>query len=317
MDIYIHRIGRTCRTSSSSSSSSSSSNQGLAITLLTPHDQVFASHLVHYYQSINQPLPSPQLLSLSQGHSPHSQKGGNQGLGYAEHREGLIELGVQEDAFSAYFVEENENDGEDGNKEKKEKKNGKDEVVIETGSSLYETRYNPTTNTYTTTPIPTSTTPIPTPPTPSTPSIPPISSTMVAGFVACRQSRPVDSLPVSSYGGPDDEWDSSKMALESALAAIRAKRGERDPPKHSAYSSRERSVSHSSTGHSHHSYHSHHHSHSHSHHNHHSHSRSHSRSRSHSHSHSSRRYSHNHYHHHDSHNRRRRSRDYDRSRSRN
>ena len=45
--------------------------------------------------------------------------------------------------------------------------------------------------------------------------------TAVSGFVSSLK-RNEDLLPVSAYGGPDDEWDSSKMAMESALAAIAA-----------------------------------------------------------------------------------------------
>lgn len=187
MDIYIHRIGRTCR-----DVTNSSSIQGVAITLFTSHDTGFATQLVKYFQTHQQPVPSSlRILATGIPEKIHQQ---GVGLGFKNQT-----TENQMDAFAGYYQNLSTNSSEG--------------VVIETGSSQYKTLYDQQTNTYTTVPLTIS-------------AQQPIQSSQVLnGFVNSQISQPQDSLPVSSYGGPDDEWDSSKMALESALAAIRARRG--------------------------------------------------------------------------------------------
>ena len=139
-------------------------------------------------------------MSLASGREDRKEGKGASGLGFA--RENEANLASEHDAFEGYFQQE-----------KPELKG----TVIAHSSTGYQTVYDPASNTYTTSL------------TPSAASL--VGETKsrgsnVAGFVAGRSQK--DSLPVASYGGPDDEWDSSKMAIESALAAIQARRKEEE-----------------------------------------------------------------------------------------
>lgn len=260
IDIYVHRIGRACRTADVASS------RGVAATLLTANDAAFAAALVKHLQAEGIQV-SRSLAAIAESATTPMRRG-NGGLGFGNDEDAE---GRTDDAFAGYFKPEaTETPG----------------VVVETGSQHFTTLFDPQSNTYTTV----ATTPVAAP-------APLPTSTPMAGFVSGRAVKTTESLPVSSYGGPDDEWDSSKMALESALAAIRARkgveRGEREGERERSRSrpgqrrsaSRSRSRSHrKSASRSHHSR---------------SHRRSTSRSRSHRsrshHSHHHRSHSHRHY----------------------
>ena len=257
MDIYIHRIGRTCR-----GSEENSSMHGYAVTLFTSENKQFASQLCHYLETNQLQIPS-SLASLANGWSEKITKKGTSGLGFNDDK-----MVTTRDAFASYYKNESR------------KQTQQQQIVSET--PFYQTSYNEQENVFTT----------------STRSfdhsIQHIASTAVNGFVASMK-KTENVLPVSAYGGPDDEWDSSKMAMESALAAIAARRKEEKVKKEeeNRYSKEK-------------SYHRQSRSHSHSHHRH-SRSRSRSRSRSH-HRHSRSRYSHSrdrsrHKSHHESHHR--------------
>lgn len=201
----------------------SSSIQGIAITLFTSHDTGFATQLMKYYQTHEQRIP-PSLRALATG-IPEKSHRQEMGLGFKnESTENPV------DAFAGYYKTVPTKDSKG--------------IVLETGSTQYKTLYDQQTNTYTTVPLASST------------QQPTQSSQVLNGFVNPRIAQVQDPLPVSSYGGPDDEWDSSKMALESALAAIRARRGvesERGSNRHRSPSPREsRSHRHHSRSRSHH-----------------------------------------------------------------
>ena len=255
IDIYVHRIGRACRTADVASS------RGVAITLLTANDASFAAALVKHLQTEGIAV-SRALATLAEKATTPLRKG-NGGLGFGDEEDAE---GRTDDAFAGYF------------KPEKEEMRG---IEVTTGSQHFKTLFDPQTNTYTT---------VATQPVDTQAPLPP--STPMAGFVSGRATKGTQTLPVTSYGGPDDEWDSSKMALESALAAIRARkgmereeRGRESPSRHRSQSHRSRSRSHRSRSHR---------SHSHNHHSHsrHSHRRSPSRSRS---RHHHRSHSHRHY----------------------
>lgn len=139
----------------------------------------------------NEPIPSLRALATGIPEKSHRQE---MGLGFKnESTDNPV------DAFAGYYKTVPTKDSKG--------------IVLETGSTQYKTLYDQQTNTYTTVPLASST------------QQPTQSSQVLNGFVNPRIAQVQDPLPVSSYGGPDDEWDSSKMALESALAAIRARRG--------------------------------------------------------------------------------------------
>ena len=269
IDIYVHRIGRACRTADVASS------RGVAITLLTANDASFAAALVKHLQTEGIAV-SRALATLAEKATTPLRKG-NGGLGFGDEENAE---GRADDAFAGYF------------KPEKEETRG---IEVATGSQHFKTLFDPQTNTYTT---------VATQPVATQAPLPP--STPMAGFVSGRATKGTQTLPVTSYGGPDDEWDSSKMALESALAAIRARKGMereergRESPSRQrsrSRSHRSRSRSHRSRSHRSRSYSRHSRSHRSRSHNHHSHSRhshhrspSRSRSRHHHRSHSHRHY---------------------------
>ena len=253
MDIYIHRIGRTCR-----ASEENSSVHGYAVTLFTSENKQFASQLCHYLETNQLQIPS-SLASLANGWTERTNKKGTSGLGFNDDK-----MVTTADAFASYY------------KKEPMKQTSQQQIVNET--PFYQTSYNEQENVFTT----------------STRSfehsIQHTASTAVNGFVASMK-KTENVLPVSAYGGPDDEWDSSKMAMESALAAIAARRKEEKMKKEEENQySRDKSYHKQSRSHSNHR-----------------HSRSRSRSRSH-HQHSRSRYSHSrdrssHRSHHESHHR--------------
>lgn len=241
MDIYVHRIGRTCRSVDGSAS-------GKAITLFTQENKQFAFQLVKFFQVSEQKVP-PALRALASGVTEKEVKKGSVGLGFMD--QDVMKYG-ERDAFESYYE-----------KEKETKSEG---VAVGSSQGVYQTMYDPSSNTYTM---------VNRQPSVSAPLAP--ASTAVNGFVRSNRQEEHD-IPVSAYGGPDDEWDSSMMAMESALAAIQARRKEKMGSKEDVRVDRSRR-SHSRSRHSH--------SRSHR-----SHSRSH---RSHSRSHRSHHHSHRHH----------------------
>lgn len=255
VDIYVHRIGRTCRSVDGSTS-------GTALTLLTQENREFAFQLVKFFEASEQKVP-PALRALASGVTENERRG-TAGLGYGS--QDVMKYGSKQDAFESYF-------------EKPEK--ALEGVPVGSSQGLYQTLYDAATNTYTmvSTQNPSAV---------SEGAVRSVGSTL-NGFVK-SSVKEVKDIPVSAYGGPEDEWDSSLMAMESALAAIQARRkkeGGQEMPARSRSRSRHhghrshRSRSHRSRSRSHRSR-----SYSRSHrrsHRSHSHSRSYSRSHRHSH----------------------------------
>lgn len=190
MDIYVHRIGRTCRSVDGSAS-------GKAITLFTQENKQFAFQLVKFFQVSEQKVP-PALRALASGVTEKEAKKGSAGLGYMD--QDVMKYG-ERDAFESYYE-----------KEKETKSEG---VAVGSSQGVYQTMYDPASNTYTM---------VNRQPSVSVSLAP--ASTAVNGFVHSNRQE-VHDIPVSAYGGPDDEWDSSMMAMESALAAIQARRKEK------------------------------------------------------------------------------------------
>ena len=191
VDVYVHRIGRTCRSESAT---------GQAISLFSSRDKQFAQQLCAYLRGLQQPIPAGLAALAAQATQATGEKRGSSrasGLGFGTEREAKV--GSEQDAFEGYFVEE------------KSEAEGR---VIAQSSTGYQTVYDPVSNTYTTTLAR------------GTTGVQGRTASNVAGFVAGRSQK--DALPVASYGGPDDEWDSSVMAMESALAAIQARRREEE-----------------------------------------------------------------------------------------
>ena len=204
VDVYVHRIGRTCRSESAT---------GLAISLFSSRDKQFVHQLCAYLRSLQQPIPAALAALGAGGATEKKTSHRGSGLGFDSQTE--ANLASARDAFEGYFQEE-----------KGETKG----TVISHSATGYQTVYDPVSNTYTTTLAPGAT---------ANAGMQGRSASNVAGFVAGRSQK--DALPVSSYGGPDDEWDSSVMALESALAAIQARR--REEERNQSHRSRSRSES--------------------------------------------------------------------------
>lgn len=204
VDVYVHRIGRTCRSESAT---------GLAISLFSSRDKQFAHQLCAYLRSLQQPIPAALAALGAGGATEKKTSHRGSGLGFDSQTE--ANMASDRDAFEGYFQEE-----------KGETKG----TVISHSATGYQTVYDPVSNTYTTTLAPGAT---------ANAGMQGRSASNVAGFVAGRSQK--DALPVSSYGGPDDEWDSSVMALESALAAIQARR--REEERNQSHRSRSRSES--------------------------------------------------------------------------
>lgn len=247
MDIYVHRIGRTCRSVDGSAS-------GKAITLFTQENKQFAFQLVKFFQVSEQKVP-PALRALASGVTEKEVKKGSVGLGFMD--QDVMKYG-ERDAFESYYE-----------KEKETKSEG---VAVGSSQGVYQTMYDPSSNTYTM---------VNRQPSVSAPLAP--ASTAVNGFVRSNRQE-VHDIPVSAYGGPDDEWDSSMMAMESALAAIQARRKEKMGSKEDVRVDRSRrshSRSRRSHSRSHRSHSRSHRSHHHSHRHHYSRSRSRSGSRRH------------------------------------
>ena len=76
MDIYVHRIGRTCRSVDGSAS-------GKAITLFTQENKQFAFQLVKFFQVSEQKVP-PALRALASGVTEKEVKKGSVGLGFMD-----------------------------------------------------------------------------------------------------------------------------------------------------------------------------------------------------------------------------------------
>lgn len=249
VDIYVHRIGRTCRSVDGSAS-------GTALTLLTQENREFAFQLVKFFEASEQKVP-PALRALASGVTQNERRG-TAGLGYGS--QNTMKYESKHDAFESYF-------------EKTEK--AQEGVPVGSSQGLYQTLYDATTNTYTM--VSTQKTSA------VSQGVGSAASATLSGFVK-SSAREVKDIPVSAYGGPGDEWDSSLMAMESALAAIQARRRKEGGLEEARVRSRSRSSHRRHRSHSSHHSPSRHHSRS-RHSNHRSRSRSHRHSRSYSRSH--------------------------------
>lgn len=250
VDIYVHRIGRTCRSVDGSAS-------GTALTLLTQENREFAFQLVKFFEASEQKVP-PALRALASGVTQNERRG-TAGLGYGS--QNTMKYESKHDAFESYF-------------EKTEKAPG-GACPVGSSQGLYQTLYDATTNTYTM--VSTQKTSA------VSQGVGSAASATLSGFVK-SSAREVKDIPVSAYGGPGDEWDSSLMAMESALAAIQARRRKEGGLEEARVRSRSRSSHRRHRSHSSHHSPSRHHSRS-RHSNHRSRSRSHRHSRSYSRSH--------------------------------
>lgn len=189
VDIYVHRIGRTCRSVDGSAS-------GTALTLLTQENREFAFQLVKFFEASEQKVP-PALRALGSGVTENERRG-TAGLGYGS--QNTMKYESKHDAFESYF-------------EKTEK--AQEGVPVGSSQGLYQTLYDATTNTYTM--VSTQKASV------VSQGVGSAASATLSGFVK-SSAREVKDIPVSAYGGPEDEWDSSLLAMESALAAIQARR---------------------------------------------------------------------------------------------
>ena len=152
IDIYVHRIGRACRTADVASS------RGVAITLLTANDASFAAALMKHLQTEGIAV-SRALATLAEKATTPLRKG-NGGLGFGDEEDAE---GRTDDAFAGYF------------KPEKEEMRG---IEVTTGSQHFKTLFDPQTNAYTT---------VATQPVDTQAPLPP--STPMAGFVSGGRRR--------------------------------------------------------------------------------------------------------------------------------